>query len=359
MIIKPKNEKNIRHVLAFDPAGNNEPEITTPQQWQQKRETLHATLSDLLGQPSQTEIPAPRFEVLEERETADYRQLKIAYETEPGEEVRAYLLVPPREKQRQNSAGKSAAVLCLHGTSPDAKDSLLGAGQKPNRDLARFLSQNGFITLSPDHICSGERKVPGAKDYDTTSFYQRHPNWSAAGKAIWDGSRALDILETIPEVDTERLGCIGHSLGGHGTMWLAAFDERVRAGVYSCGLSTWQNNPQHYKWSRQEWYVYIPKLRAIFDEYNQSGKVLPVEMHEFAALVAPRAMLNISGMTDETYGNNETLPEVGLQLNALWEILGAPAGFAQFLFGAGHDVPRYSQMLILGWFEHWLGNLQN
>jgi hypothetical protein len=139
-------------------------------------------------------------------------------------------------------------------------------------------------------------------------------------------------------------------------MWLAAFDERVRAGVYSCGLSTWQDNPQHYKWSREEWYIYIPKLRAIFDEYNKSGAILPVEMHEFAALVAPRAMLNISAMTDETYGNNETLPEVGLQLHALWETLGAPEGFAQFLFGAGHDIPRYSKMLMLGWFEYWLAN---
>jgi pimeloyl-ACP methyl ester carboxylesterase len=357
MIIKPKNEKNIRHVLAFDPAQNNKPEIATPEEWQKKRETLYATLSDLLGEPSQNEIPAPQFKVLAEIETPDYRQLKIAYDVEPGEEVRAYLLIPPVEKRQRGADEKSAALLCLHGTDATGKETLISTGKNTNRDLARFLSRHGFITLSPDHICSGERLLEGAQAYDTTPFYERHPNWSAAGKAVWDGSRALDILETLPEVDSARLGCVGHSLGGHGTMWLAAFDKRVRAGVYSCGLSTWQDNPQHYKWSRESWYVYIPKLRAIFDEYNESGGVLPVEMHEFAALIAPRAMLNISAMTDETYGNNETLPEVGLQLGALWETLGTPAGFAQFLFGAGHDVPRYSQMLILGWFEHWLNGI--
>jgi hypothetical protein len=81
---------------------------------------------------------------------------------------------------------------------------------------------------------------------------------------------------------------------------------------------------------------------------------MPVEMHEFAALIAPRPFLHIGAMTDTTYDNNETLPEVGLQLNALWEVLGEPENFANFLFGAGHEVPHYSRTLTIGWFQHFL-----
>jgi dienelactone hydrolase len=353
MILKPKSEKQIRHILAREPEQSNEPDITTPTQWEARRQSTRTKIMDLLGEPSQKIVPAPQFKVLEEQKTEDFRQLKISYEVEPGEEVRAYLLLPPPEKRLTNEKGKAAAVLCLHGTASEAKDTQLGAG-KEGRDYGRLLARNGFIVLAPDHLASGERLTAGTDPYDTTEFYQRHPNWSAVGKAIWDSSRALDILETMPEVDATRIGCVGHSLGGYGSIWTAAFDERVRAAVSSCGLTTWQDNPKRYEFSREQWYVHIPKLRAILQKQDADGGILPVDMHEFAALIAPRAFLNISGMTDTMYDNNETLPEVGLQLNALWEVLGTPQGFSQLLFGAGHDVPHYSQMLTLGWFQHWL-----
>jgi pimeloyl-ACP methyl ester carboxylesterase len=194
----------------------------------------------------------------------------------------------------------------------------------------------------------------GEKPYDTRTFYERHPNWSATGKAIWDGSRALDILETVEDVDKNRLGCFGHSLGGHGTMWLAAFDERVKASIYSCGLSSLQDNPSRYEFCRDHWYIYIPKLRAIFQEQEKTGGLLPMDMYEYAALIAPRPFLNISGMTDTTYGNNETLPAIGLQLNALWDLLGKPEQFSQFLSGMPHDVNHFTRLLSLGWLENWL-----
>lgn len=336
----------IRNVLSTDPQQSNVPNITTAEQWAEKRVALKSTLWDLLGTSSNDIVPAPEYSVLEETENDDYKQLKISYLTEPDEEVRAWLLIPHQHN--------GASVLCLHGTADIGKDTQIGLSPNPSRDWACFLAQHGFITIAPDHICSGERLVNGEKPYDTRTFYERHPNWSAAGKAIWDGSRALDILETVEGVDKNCIGCIGHSLGGHGTMWVAAFDERVKAAIYSCGLFSLQDNPRRYEFSRDYWYIYIPKLRAIFDQQKETGGLLPVEMYEFAALIAPRPFLNISGMTDTTYGNNETLPAIGLQLNALWDVLGKPEQFAQFLPGMPHDVNHYTRLLSLGWLEKWL-----
>lgn len=345
-MLQPINNITIRQLLATDPLQNNAPNISTPEGWKEKRKVLEKTLLDLMGTSSSNIIPEPQFAVLDEIDTEKYRQLKISYLVEPDEEVRAYLLIPHQHN--------GASVLCLHGTSTEAKDTELGEGTLPNRDWGRFLAQQGFITLSPDHVCSGERLPAGERPYDTRTFYERHPQWSAMGKAIWDSSRALDILQTIDGVDTKRLGCIGHSLGGYGTIWTAAFDERVRAAVSSCGLTTWQDNPLRYAWSRDEWYVHLPKLRPIFQNQEKEGGLLPVEMHEFAALIAPRAFLNISGMTDKIYVHMETLPEVGLQLNALWDLLGESEKFAQFLMGAPHDIPDYSRKLALAWLEKWL-----
>ena len=346
-MLRPINNITFRQLLATDPSTNNTPDIFTPEAWNKKRLSLEKTLLDLMGTSSNDIIPEPRYTILEEINTENYRQVKVSYLTEPDEEVSAYLLIPHRPN--------GATVLCLHGTSLEAKETQLGAGAKPNRDWGRFLSNHGFITFSPDHVCSGERFTRGEKPYDTIGFYERHPQWSALGKAVWDSARALDILQTIDGVDTNRIGSIGHSLSGYSTIWTAAFDERIAAAVSSCGLTTWQNNPKRYSWARDEWYVHLPKVKPIFKEQEQSGGLLPVEMHEYAALIAPRPFLNISGMTDKTYGNNETMPEVGLQLNALWDVLGESEKFAQLLMGAPHDVPHYSRMLALGWMEKWLG----
>jgi pimeloyl-ACP methyl ester carboxylesterase len=65
------------------------------------------------------------------------------------------------------------------------------------------------------------------------------------GKMVFDGSRAADYLQSLPFVDPDRLGCIGHSLGAKETLYAAAFDERFRAAVSSEGgigltMSNWE-----------------------------------------------------------------------------------------------------------------------
>lgn len=329
----------VRQVLAGLDGGQDPAEW-----WSKRREELKSVIEEYIGRPPlEPFVPRPRM--VEERRAGAYRHLVIAYDVEPGDEVRAHLLIPDRPRRLQG-----AAVLCLHGTAVEAKDTQVGKGAKRNRDFGRVLARHGFITLSPDHVCAGERVVPGYKPYDTAPFYARHPDWSAVGKAIWDGQRAVDVLMTFEEVDPTRIGAAGHSLGGHGAVFLAAFDERIKAAVSSCGLTTWGGNPKRLNWARDEWYSYMPKLRDVFLEDRE----LPFDLHEFAALIAPRAFLNISGMADPTYGNNETLPEAGLQLQALWERLGKSERFANFLFGGGHDVPGYSMALIVHWLEEML-----
>lgn len=319
--------------------------IDTAQRWRSKREHLQNVILDVLGRPPYQEVPVPNMRVYRTVDEPNYRHLYVGYDSSPNEEVRAHLLIPHSDRLK-----KGAAVLCLHGTSPEAKDTQIGAGANPGRDYGRFLANHGFITLAPDHLCAGERQDPGYRPYDTTPFYQQHPEWSAVGKAIWDGQRAVDILSAVPEVDQERIGAVGHSLGGHGSLFVSAFDERIKAAVSSCGVTTWTGNPKRLSWARDTWYQYIPALRPIF----LADQDPPFDLHEFAALIAPRAFLNISGLSDESYGNNHTLGEFGSQLFSVYRLLGNPEGFANFLFGGGHEIPDYSRALTVAWFERWL-----
>ena len=61
----------------------------------------------------------------------------------------------------------------------------------------------------------------------------RHPNCTGLGKWVWDSHRLLDYLYTLPEIDRENIGIIGHSLGGKMSLYAAAFDPRIIAVVSS------------------------------------------------------------------------------------------------------------------------------
>ncbi|HEX8522967.1 MAG TPA: acetylxylan esterase [Tepidisphaeraceae bacterium] len=317
----------------------------TARDWLGRGEEIRKTVLKYIGAPPTISVPPPHHRVLEKVSAESYEQLKIAYDVEEGEEVRAWLLTPPKQKRRYGSA-----VLCLHGTSEEAKDTQIGAGKKPGRDFGRMLALEGFITLSPDHCCSGERLPRGDQPYDSHSFYERHPEWSMVGKAIWDGQRALDVLCNCDGVDAQRLGVVGHSLGGQGAIFVGAFDERVKAAVSSCGIvPTWAENPKRMNFARDQWYRYVPKLKEPFER----GEV-PFDLYELAALMAPRAFLNISGMMDPTYGRNDALGEMGEKLAAVWRVMGKPDAFANLLLGGGHDVPVVSRKAALGWMQQWL-----
>ncbi len=340
------NNRPLRNVLSTRADGRGPVDITTPAQWAKKRKALKRTIEEYLGVPGVLDAPFEGMRIIEEHKDPEYRRLKVLYEAAAGDPVPAWLLLPPAARRKNG-----AAVLCRHGTSPEAKDAQIGAGVKPGRDFARQLALRGFITLAPDHFCAGERQPAGIKPYETAPFQNRHPDWSAAGKTIHDGRRAVDVLAMMDEVDETRIGTVGHSLGGYGSFFLAAFDERIKAAVSSCGLTSWQGNHKAAaNWAREEWYCHFPQLRHIL----QTQAPLPFDMYEFIALAAPRAFLNISGLSDDMYGNNQTLGDVGLQLHALWELLGRNEAFAMFLFGGGHDVPPYSRELIAAWLERWL-----
>lgn len=321
----------------------------TAENWSAFRETLLARIIPYLGTPSNLD---PAYRVTAIREEGEFphphgRLTKIAYDAEPGETVRAYLLVP------HGITTPAPAVLCLHGTAEKAKETVLwNDPERPNRDWATQLCREGFVTFSPDQVSAGERCYSGHQSYFTRPFYERHPNWSEMGKIAWDARCALDALALCGVADLDRIGAVGHSLGGYGSIQSAAFDERIKAAVSSCGFTTWEHNEKRFKWARQEDYFrHFPALHEPF-----SRGEIPFELYELAALIAPRAFLNLSGMEDAMYGleSNATLPEAARRLAALWSQTGNPEGFANFLFGAGHDVPIYCTTLVAGWFHRWL-----
>ncbi len=320
----------------------------TPANWPAQREALTARITPWLGTPTPAEAPpSPEVRFLEERPHPEGRLLRLVYESEAGEPIHALALIP------HGLTTPAPAVLCLHSTMEAGKETLFADNPKrTGRDFGTQLARAGFITFAPDSLAAGERTTPGLIAYDTAAFYERHPDWSEMGKWLRDHRRALEVMQSaIPEIDGSRIGAVGHSLGGYGSILLAAFEPAIKASASSCGLTTWEgNHEKRLNWARDRFYRHFPALRPLF----LADEPLPFELYELIALIAPRPFLNLSGMADATYGNNETLPEVGLRLTTLYRQLGSPEHFANYLFGDGHETPLPSQMLIAGWFRRWL-----
>jgi dienelactone hydrolase len=321
----------------------------TPEAWRLWREDRLARFRDLLGDgPRQR--PAPQARVEREIAAEGYTQRLLSYDLEADDRGWAWLLTPAEE------SAPRPAVVCLHGTTADAKDACLGLGAHPggSAGIAVHLVRRGFVALAPDHFCAGQRLLPGQQPYDPTAFYARHPGWSEMGKNLYDSQQALDLLANLPEVDAGRLGCIGHSLGGYGALFLAAVDERVQATVCSCGITSWRLDPLRENWSRTApgRYRHFPKLR----QYFETDAELPLDMPDLMACVAPRALLNLSAVgNDSCFPLFEPFAEIYVQVERAYKLLKAEGRFGCYFHSETHSFNASPRALAYAWLQERLG----
>ncbi|MBI4023942.1 MAG: dienelactone hydrolase family protein [Verrucomicrobia bacterium] len=333
-----------RLVTPFDDLlrGANGKPIRTPRLWQARRKKILAAFRATLGVfPSQHAALGARVIARERLEHFERRKVEIRVHAD--EVATAYLCIPRRPLPSH------PAVLCLPQTHQRAHEIMAGFdGRSPDAYGAR-LADAGFVTLCPDHFVSGER-TPKDGPFVTAEFYRRHPRWSAVGKAIWDNQRCLDYLESLPCVNARRIGCMGHSLGAHSALFLAALDERVQCVVSNCGISSFRCNPNRCHWSRDGWYVYFPSLRALF----LKGKPAPFDFHELGASLAPRPWLDISSLNDPTFDGAEHLPGMFIRITEVYRLMGASNRFSFFTHGEPHGMFEHSCALAESWLRQWL-----
>ncbi len=315
--------------------------IATEQQWQRKRESIRRVWLDYVGeQPERLPI---RYEVLSETELADHVRMHIRYETANADTVTAFLLMP-----RDRGAAPLPAVLALHPTDEKGKEDVATAQGRDNRRYALELAQRGYIVLAPDTIAAGER-ISSPEAYFTADFYARNPGWTAVGKMVIDHQYGIDLLCDLAEVDSERIGAIGHSLGGYNSFFLAAADSRIRAYVSSCGFSTFAGDPEPERWGQRDWFSHIPRLSADLGK----GEV-PFEFHEIAALAAPTPAFYYSGQQDTIFPHWQSYSQGMAQLFELYTFLGKGDCFQYTMTNGEHDFPGEIRQMAYAFLDRHL-----
>lgn len=338
------------------------PELTTGQSGQAhltpppaSRAELRKVVDAFVGE-GPTSVPALRPRV--EAETAIERGLlrrRVVLESEPGESIPGYLFVPISAR-----SSKRVALICPHQTVQEGKDEPAGIRGNPRLAIALALARRGYVTLTYDAACFGERHDPASGHYgDAIPFYERHPKWSMMGKMAWDVSRAVDYLHSLDFVDRERIGCIGHSHGGYTTWFAMALDERIAAGVSSCGFDTFRYDGNPYRWShatallpRLGFYVTNPRIgiRNYSGVPDSETPQIPFDMHWVLALAAPRPLLLTASDDDHIFPNS------GWSTRKAEERLRpAYANLETFYFRGGHGFPPESEARAFDFIERRLG----
>jgi dienelactone hydrolase len=280
----PPSYREHQHLSYYlDDAGARHP-IRTAADWQVRRRHILAGMQLAMGPLPGPEMRIP-LDVRTEDEVrvGDLIRRKIAYQSSPKQRVAAYLFLPPLPPGR-----KAPAVLCLHPTGDLGKGIAAGLGGKANRACALELAQRGYVTLAPDYPTFGDYKC----DFEPADGWQ-----SGSMRAIWDNIRAVDLLQSLPQVDAGNIGAIGHSLGGHNAMFTAVFEPRIKAVVSSCGFTRFH---KYYGGKLAGWTSprYMPRIAAV---YGNDPDRVPFDFPEVVAALAPRAFFTSSPLRDDNF----------------------------------------------------------
>ncbi|OWK34480.1 hypothetical protein FRUB_10451 [Fimbriiglobus ruber] len=308
--------------------GNAKP-VTTVAEWAKRRAEIVRGAEAVMGKLPGPEKRCPLDPKTEEEvDCGKYVRRLITYASEPGSRVPAYLLIP---KDVLAGGKKAPAILCLHGTdNVVGHGNVVGLGNKTNRQYASELADRGYVAFAPN--------------YPLLAKYQpdlKKLGWeSGTLKAVWDNMRGLDLLESLPYVDASKgFATIGHSLGGHNSVYTALFDDRLKVVVSSCGLDSFLD---YYKGDEKNWqpergwvqHRYMMKLA----DYKGRLVDIPFDFHELIGALAPRDVFIVAPKGDGNF-RFDSVDRIVAAARPVFQLYGHPERLRVEHPDCGHDFP--------------------
>ncbi len=312
--------------------------VKSPADWETRRRHILANMELVMGPLPCEDKPPLENRVIEESRLDGYTRKKITYQARRGDPVPAYLMIP-------EASGRRPAVLALHPTGELGKGIPAGLGGRANRNYAEELARRGYVVLAPDYVYMGD---PQHDPYELGYS-------SGTMKGIYNHIRGVDLLVSLPQVDPKRIGAIGHSLGGHNSLFAAVFDRRIQAVVTSCGFNAFSK----YKggdltgWSSDK---YMPRIAAVYEK--DPGK-MPFDFPEILGAIAPRALFISAPLGDDNF----EVSGVRDCVKAAQPVYEKVFGFSDRLLAVhpdcGHDFPPEIRRQAYEFLDRWLGGKVN
>jgi cephalosporin-C deacetylase-like acetyl esterase len=301
--------------------------------WQRRRPELRRELLYMLGLDPLPQRTPLKTQIKGTIDRPGYRIEKLVFQSLPGLYVTGNFYLPA------NASGPLPAVLYVCGHSPHP----FGA-KTEYQDRAVWFATHGYACLIIDTLEFGEVAGLHHGIHDLNLWNWLSLGYTPAGVEVWNAMRAIDYLETRPEVDRRQIGMTGISGGGATTWFTAAVDERVSAAVPGVSTYTFGSQANHWVASGQCDCIYF---------HNTFLTDLPV----VGALIAPRPLLFFNGAKDPDFppdGYHEVYRKVK-RIYDLYER--SDSGHVREIDdNVGHsDTPKFRRE-TRQWMNRWLKN---
>ena len=305
---------------------------TSAADWRDRRDGFRREFLWMLGLWPMPERTPLRPVVTGKLERDGFVVEKLHFQSRPRLYVTANLYLPTER------VGKLPAVLYVCGHAGRGRDGNKTAYQHHGI----WFATHGYACLVIDSLQLGEIAAVHHGTYRENRWWWHSRGYTPAGVECWNCIRALDYLETRPEVDAGRIAVTGRSGGGAYSFWLAAADDRVKAAVPVSGMSDLID------------YVKPPVVNGHCDcmfLYN----TYQWPWTRIANLVGPRPLLFTNSDSDRIFpmAGNERVIE---RLRRFYALLGHPDRVDAFVTPGPHkDVPPL-RLAAFRWINRWLKN---
>ena len=298
------------------------------------------------------------MEVLAEEQRDGYKARKIAFNLSRYYRVTALLLIP-------DGKGPFPAVNALHDHGahlyigkekmirPFAVDSAVIKDADAWADnlyegqyFGDYLAKHGYVVFSADAPMWGERGRAEGVDrskYDMIAGNMMMYGVDLSAYMTYDDMAGTDFLATLPEVDAERIGCVGCSMGAYRAWMLSALSDRIKVGAAICWMIT-SDVQLTTRYGRSEnggFANCIPGLRRYLDYPH------------IASLACPKPMLFVSGKRDKLFPLPGVEKAFGI-MNDTWKSQGAADKLDTEIWDIPHSCPKTFQEKTLEFFKKYL-----
>ena len=296
----------------------------------------------MLGDLPRNHVPRPAKLTRAEKHNG-YTVERLLLDLNGVEPVPAILLIP----ERLQRPAPGLVFVHWHGDMYDLGKEQLLSGTSVQPAYAPVCAELGLVTLAIDSWCFGERKhdangQEGEQDTFKLMLWRGQTLW---GMMIFDEFQALNYLASRPEVDADRIGAFGMSMGATKAWWLAALDPRVALTIDLCCLTDYDSLIASGGLHGHGVYYFVPSLLKEFDT---------AQINE---LIVPRLRLSLNGRFDPL------TPPAGVEkirdhLYPLYRTHGKESDCRVELFNCGHEETSEMRALVIEWLQNRLAKSQ-
>lgn len=317
--------------------------LRTLDQWEAKKAAWKNNMASIMGTlPPRDHLEVPELIYGDSLVNNNYTRHHITFASDERNEVTAYLYTPHSIKE------KAPAMLVLHSTGDLGKKIVDDQGPRKNRGLAKELAERGYVVIAPDYPSFGEQK-----DHD----FSKDGFESGTLLAVWNHMRSVDVLTNLEQVDADRIGVIGHSLGGHNALFVAAHDQRIKAVVTSCGWTPFdyydigEAGIKNYGGRLGPWAQdrYMPAIKKLLPEAQ-----LPFDFTQIIASIAPRPVFTNAPLNDSNFSVKGVKAGIDI-IRPVYNWLGYPDNLLVKYPKAEHDFPEKTRKEAYAFLDNLFG----